>query len=224
MDRLQLGSVTIDEATDLTALFRQQLKRGEPWGRRDDLANEDGLVRSLEQIKGTAFESFARDALFGLIRDGDPDVGNGAVATLGRVPIGITPGQVLGVIEANPPLVPPERSRALLNLIANKHPTDPRVIDRLKTAARDPDHGADVLEGLTVSDPIWVVANARTAVAGKASRAQIILAWLRDPAQRQAFVQALTAEPAGLRAEIAQAIRDVIQDRREQQRLTDLLH
>src|SRR5260370_42699638 len=124
------------------------------------------------------------------------------------------PYETLTLIEKNPGLYKdlpanqdPELDLdwTLLRAVAASPTKDPRVIERLREAVKDPAKGIWVLAGVASHDPDWVIKYAQEVVRDEPARARIVLYRLKEPRQRERLVRAVPQGSARLDQTLADA-------------------
>src|SRR4029077_19470971 len=166
-EQILFDGMEISDSSELAAVLRRQFSSGILSGNTTDHGPEEALWRLVHSIKGTHLEQVFADALMQLLTDSDVETRTSAVALAQDVAERLEPGQLLALLDEHPTLFknvqPKGQSKSdfhgddlawgLLRAIAGHPSRDDKVLTRLKAAARDPQHGARVLAGLTVSDP-----------------------------------------------------------------------
>ena len=236
-NRIVFDGMEASDSTEMAALMRRQFSSGIISGRTTDQGPEEALWRLFHSIENTPAELIFVDALMQLLTDSNVATRTSAVGLAQDVAEKLDPGQLLALLGERPTLFNnvvaegPSRSDfqgedlawGLLRAIA-AHPTmDEKVLTRLRSAAMDPDNGARVLAGLTVSDPDWVLRNLKALIDQEPGRASIVLNNLDDPAKSKEFTETANRSSPRGRAAAVNAVREKIKDLNERKLLLSLL-
>ncbi len=236
-ERMVFDGMEVKDTSEMAALLRRQLSSGILSGDTTDQGPEEALWRLFHSVENTPFEQVFEDALIQLLTDADVGTRTSAVGLAQDVAEKMDPGRLLAVLDEHSKLFHnvephgPARSDfqdddlawGLLRAIA-AHPTNnDKVLARLKTAATDPQKGARVLAGLTVSDPGWVVRNLKELIDLEPRRASIVLNNLSDPSNRKDFAVAASQSSPRARAAAVTAVREKISNPQERTLLLSLL-
>jgi hypothetical protein len=236
-EHIVFDGMAVSNSSEMAALLRRQLRSDILSGKTTDQGPEEAIWRLFHSIEGTSFEQVFVDALMQLLTDSDVAIRTSAVGLAQDVAENIDPGRLLALLDAHPTLfnnVDPKRSPGsdfqgddlawgLLRAIAGHPTSNDKVLSRLRTAATDPQNGALVLAGLTVSDPGWVLGNLKELIDQEPRRASIVLNNLTDPKQRQRFAAAASQTSARGRAAALDAVKEKVKDPDERKRLQSLL-
>lgn len=235
--RIVFDGMEASDSSEMAALLRRQFSSGILSGKTTDQGPEEALWRLFHSIENTPLEHVFLDGLLQLLTDNDVATRTSAVGLAQDVAEKLDPGRLLVLLDEHPTLFNnvaaqgPSRSDfqgddlawGLLRAIA-AHPTsNEKVLDRLRTAARDPENGARVLAGLTISDPGWVLRNLKELIDQEPRRASIVLNNLADPAKRKDFAKAANQSSPSGRAAAVNAVREKIKDPNERTLLLSLL-
>ena len=236
-EQIPFDGMEISDSSEMAALLRRQFNSGILSGKTTDHGPEEALWRLVHSMNGTHLEQVFADALMELLTDSDVATRTSAVALAQDVAEKLHPEHLLALLDEHQTLfnnVQPkgpaksdfqgdDLAWGLLRAIAGRPTKDDKVLTRLKAAARDPEHGARVLAGLTVSDPGWVVRNLKELIEQEPRRASIVLNNLADAATRRDFARAANqASPLG-RIAAVKAVREKVNDPDERTLLLSLL-
>lgn len=236
-ESVKFGSVKVSDAFELAAAIRKQLAGDIIPGETGDEGPEEAIWRFFHSVVGTPFEQVFIDALFQLLTDDDPVIRTSAVALAQDFAEKIDPRRLLALLDENTRFyegVRPAGSArqdfggedlawGLLRAIAGHQTSDERVLTRLRTAAKDPRHGARVLAGLTVSDPNWVLGNLIELIDLEPRRASIVLNNLSNRSARETFAKEASKSSRRARSAAVDAVKAKIKDPSERDRLLTLL-
>ena len=236
-ESIVVDGITVSNAHELADLLRRQLRSSILSGKTSDEGPEEAIWRLFNSIRGSSSEQLFVDALMELLIDADVAIRTSAVGLAQDFSESLEPRRLLKVLDENQSLFRGVRPKAdghsglddsdlswgLLRAVAGRRTSDDKVLNRLRTAAEDPTNGATILAGLTVSDPEWVLGNLAKLLDQAPGGAAIVLNNLDASSSRDRF--ASEARKAGRRGKAAavKAVKDLIRDPRERQRLLNLL-
>jgi hypothetical protein len=232
-ETVDVNGIRLGPLTDYLQLVREQLKDGSVWP--DDAGPEEGLWRAVDASRGTAVQKRLLDAILLLLKDLNVEVRSRAIAMTHNYAGEFDPLTFVALLRDYPQLYEgikpkgvsesymPDLAWGLLQTVTASPKTSPEAIELLQKAAADPANGFRVLGGLAAKDPAWVIEHAHALVSGQPVRAGIVLPNLTTPQRREAFIQALSGEPASFRRELVDVIGEEIKNPSERQRLTALL-
>lgn len=231
-DPIIINGVEVGPSTDVRSLLRSEFRGGSTLAGRYDEGPEPGIRSLIDAAQGTPLEGRLMKALWSLLTDDDQKVRSGAVSMVLHYAERFDPSELLTLLETNPGLYKdlpanqdPELDLdwTLLRAVAASPTKDPRVIERLREAVKDPAKGIWVLAGVASHDPDWVIKHAQEVVRDEPARARIVLYRLKEPEQRERLIRAVPRESPRLRQTMAAAVAENVKDPVEKQRLLSLL-
>jgi HEAT repeat protein len=231
-DPIIINGVEVGPSTDVTSLLRSEFRGGSRLAGRYDEGPEPGIRTLIDAAKGTPLEKRLLEGLRSLLTDDDQKVRSGAAGMVLHFAERFDPSELLAVLEKNPQLFKdvavnqdPELDLAwtLLRAAAASPTRDPRVVERLREAVKDPARGIWVLAGVVSHDPDWVIEHAQEVLRDQPARARIVLYRLKEPEQRERLIRAIPHESPQLRQAMVAAVVEEIKDPIENRRLLSLL-